>query len=426
MTDSLDAEIERALLPGRFISSRGSTEFIEALEGVVQTIRKLVKPDAARAVRLLETLIGACFEKAEEVHDEGGWFSTFVQDVFCSWIRARAAAGSDRVETARRLLAFGEKDEYCLCYQMERNVVKAFDKAGLSAFEQVVRERMEKAPGRRAGPSFARRRATEMLRAIYTQQRNVPAYIAICEKDPSTTDCLAIATMLRREPQEALTWVEKGLALGRERSESCAAYDLTKLRRELLTRLGRGGDALADAWSAFENYPSKYSYEELQRYVPKEERATWHEKAMNVATGADLGQAIDLLLETRETSRLTDRLAKATDQELEDLSHYTTEPAAAHLEKDHPAVAARLHRALALRILNARKSKYYAAALTNLERAKTCFQRAGKTDEWTLLLASLRKDHSRKIWFIQQLEKLEAGLTEPTFLERVRRRWTSP
>lgn len=426
MTDSLEAEIERALLPGQFISSRGSTEFIEALEGVAQTIRKLVKPDAARAVRLLETLIGACFEKAEEVHDEGGWYSTFVQDVFCSWIKARAAAGSDRVETARRLLAFGEKDEYCLCYLMERSVVKAFDKAGLSAFEQVVRERMEKAPDPGAEQSFAPHRATEMLRAIYTQQHNLPAYIAICEKDPSSADCLAIATMLHRKPQEALTWVEKGLTLGRERSESCAACDLTTLKRELLTRLGRGGDALADAWSAFENHPSKYSYEELQRYVPKEDRATWHEKAMNIATGADLGQAIEILLETCETKRLTDRLAKATDQELEDLSHYTTEPAAAHLEKEHPAAAARLHRALALRILNARKNKYYDAALSNLERAKKCFQRAGLTDSWTLLLTSLRKNHTRKIWFIRQLEKLEAGLTEPTFLERARRRLTPP
>lgn len=44
---------------------------------------------------------------------------------------------------------------------------------------------------------------------------------------------------------------------------------------------------------------------------------------------------------------------------LEGLSHYTTEPAAKRLAKLDPAVAAKLFRALGMRILNARKSKYY-------------------------------------------------------------------
>jgi hypothetical protein len=52
------------------------------------------------------------------------------------------------------------------------------------------------------------------------------------------------------------------------------------------------------------------------------------------------------------------------------------------LEKGHPDLAARLWRAPGMRIANAKKSKYYDAALSNFERARDCYQRAGLAVEW--------------------------------------------
>ena len=54
-------------------------------------------------------------------------------------------------------------------------------------------------------------------------------------------DCLAVAKLFApRKPEEALAWVERGRALDREKPfRSGAVYDLDKLHRELLTRLGR-------------------------------------------------------------------------------------------------------------------------------------------------------------------------------------------
>ncbi|MBI1876292.1 MAG: hypothetical protein HYS05_20700 [Acidobacteria bacterium] len=40
-----------------------------------------------------------------------------------------------------------------------------------------------------------------------------------------------------------------------------------------------------------------------------------------------------------------------------------------------------LRRLYRLRIVNAKKSKYYDAALSNFERARRCFERAGLVDE---------------------------------------------
>ncbi|MHB8764930.1 MAG: hypothetical protein ACYDA8_11435 [Deferrisomatales bacterium] len=110
----------------------------------------------------------------------------------------------------------------------------------------------------------------------------------------------------------------------------------------------------------------------------------------------------------------------------ETLSHFVTEPAAAKLEKAHPDLAARLWRAQGLRIVNAGKSKYYDAALRNVESAKRCFERAGLAAEWQRTVAAVRTRHGRKSGFLPGFEALAAGRgpsTEPTFLGRAKARW---
>jgi hypothetical protein len=76
--------------------------------------------------------------------------------------------------------------------------------------------------------------------------------------------------------------------------------------------------------------------------VPKTERDIWHAKAMDAAESGNLGSLIELLLETKETGCLVLCLEKASDSEIEGLSHYVTEPAATCLAKTHPEVAARV------------------------------------------------------------------------------------
>ena len=72
-------------------------------------------------------------------------------------------------------------------------------------------------------------------------------------------------------------------------------------------------------------------------------------------------------------------MRRSKNKALENVSHYAIEPAAKKLEKTHPDVAARLWRAQGMRVVNAKKSKYYGAALSNFERAQRCFEMAGLT-----------------------------------------------
>jgi len=108
------------------------------------------------------------------------------------------------------------------------------------------------------------------------------------------------------------------------------------------------------------------------------------------------------------------------------VSHYATEPAAKKLEKTHPGLAARLWRAQGMRIVEAGKSKYYDAAVSNFERARKCFARAGLAAEWEQTVRQVRADHRRKTGFLSGFEAVAAGAgqkKQPSFLERAKARW---
>jgi len=84
----------------------------------------------------------------------------------------------------------------------------------------------------------------------------------------------------------------------------------------------------------------------------------------------------------------------------------------------------KVFRALGMRILNAKKSKYYDVALAHFEDAKSCFERARRGQQWDAVVAEVRQAHHRKTGFMPSFERFVAGLRQkPSFLERARNRW---
>lgn len=164
------------------------------------------------------------------------------------------------------------------------------------------------------------------------------------------------------------------------------------------------------------------------RYAPKREATAWREKAMAVAEKqGELARVIEFWLRTGEIDRLVCRLRATSDTDLERLSRYVSEPAAGKLEKKHPDIAARLYRALGMRIVNAKKSQYYAAALRHFEQARDCYGRAGLGETWNALVTMVRREHHRKSAFIGGFECIvrNGGARAEIFLDRARKRWDS-
>jgi tetratricopeptide (TPR) repeat protein len=394
----------------------------------------MVTSNPERAAFLYETLVAACYMKANEIDGSDGKFGMFVGSLLCGWIQARQAAAADADKTAEILLSWMENDDYGFCSDLKSEAAKVLDRTGLASFERAVRARFESAclePEERVG-GYYRDFWGQVLRSIFAQQRNIDKYLALTAQTSLTqADCEVVATILqaKRKPHEALVWLERGIEIDKSGSSlSVEGYRLPKLRRKLLAKLGRESEALDSAWAAFLANPSNFNYEELLSYVPKAERASWHEKAMAASERASLSSLIELWLSVKEIERLADRLNRAGNDELEGLSHYATEPAAKRLVRTHPATAAKVFRAMCVRILNAGKSKYYDAALANIEAARKCYLAAGLDELWSKTSAEIRREHYRKSGFMPGFEEIVAGkraLPQPSFLDRARAQWAS-
>ena len=430
--------MEVALRPGRFIRYDDAFEFVQGLETVKSAVARVIKIDPRRAVGLVETFIAGCYEKADEIDDSGGSLAMFIDDLFAAWIKARQAAKSDPHETVRLLLNWWEDDDWGYCHDIEQTAVKSLNRQGLKAFaeialEQFTNERAElekrEDGAKDHSASYKYRWLSGVLRAIYAEQRDAGRYLAIAEEIGLTPkDCEALAEIhkKRKKLERALKWVERGLELEKEKSWSNgSSWGLAEKKRELLKQLGRGDEALESAWCAFEKHPSKYSYETLMEYVPRGGKSEWRDKVLKVTESAGLSDAVGLYIELKEWDRLAELVRKAKAAALEDLSHYTTEPAAKKLTKPHPDAAAKLFQAMALRILNAKKSKYYDAALENLDSAWKCFDKAGLQKQWDTLVVAIKSEHRRKTSFMPGFEALLEHGSRPklqSFLDRARKR----
>lgn len=440
--DRLVAEIKTALRPGSFISYRASRYFVDELGQVAERIRKLPNTKhAALKVELLELFLSGIYGKADEIDDSDGSLAQRFHEVFCDWIRARQKAGADAKETVAVIHGWMKNDNYGFCHDVEGEVAGALNMEGFAIFRRGYEKELSKLlkkhnvslPAGDQEIPWGVRYQVERLKKMFKARKAPAPYIKFAEDfGVSENDCQEIAELLasRGKHAEALTWVDRGLALPEPDSYRGRAFDsLTGLRRKLLLELGRGEEALISAWSEYQARPSWQAYEELMAFVSRGKKKEWHDKALDAASPDRLSEFIELCSETGEWERLAAALEDVTPERLERLSHYTTEKAANELEKQYPEIAVKIYRALGMRIVNAGKSKYYRYALNHLEKAKKLYLDCGREADWDALVALVRDRHSRKSGFMPGFEAIvkgrfgRGGGRPESFESRARARW---
>jgi hypothetical protein len=134
---------------------------------------------------------------------------------------------------------------------------------------------------------------------------------------------------------------------------------------------------------------------------------------------------ISSCVKAKEWERLARHVHSAKGDEFESLSHYCTEPAAQGLAKKDTLAAAKLHRALGLRIVNVRKSKYYPEALSHSENARDLYSASGHSAEChQSLVGTVRVAHSRKSGFLSAFERIVSGKSHSSsYAEEAQARW---
>lgn len=437
--DFLVSEIEEALDLDSFIYYQQSWDYVRKLENVKEKIDDLVMKGAAKqCVPIYEMFLSGCYEKAEEIDDSGGNLGMFFEELFCSWVKARQKAGYAAEETVHQILKWMDNDNYGFCYNIEQKLVKVLNRQGLSLFETSIQSRFDKAFSTAKSEGSKRiydypytvRQNADILKVIYIAKKDIESYLGLCEKIGTTpNDCEHIANIYkeRRLFRDALKWVDKGVELeNRDNWPNESSWHLPTLKRELLNELGQKKDAFESAWSEFKAGPSEYTYDEMMKYVSKKDREHWHKKAIEEVKKASLPAIIKLCTKTKEWGVLAESISAAEHEDLEAISHYTTVKAAQELEKDHPVEAAKIYRALGMRIVKAKKSKYYGIALDHFLKAKKLYSENDCQEEWLSLVENVRRDHYRKYSFIGDFEKIVSGRYPEyleSFEERTRKRW---
>ena len=422
--DELAAEIRYELMPGRYVEWDEVSRLVHNLDRVCEKVAGLVKAgEPERAVQLYEVLMTGVYAKIEEADDECDLEMLF-HSLACGWIQARQAAGRPAEETVGQILNWMKKDDYGFCNDIEQEVIKVLDAEGQRLFIEHFRKSAEKtkqeppvgSPNPRGASTREAQLRAEPLKNIHESLNDIGEFVAICEKtgfSPKDCERLARMAMSQKHWDKAWHWVEKGLALKPAphwfHESAFHLANMTNLKPELLHHLGRGEDALALAWDKFQKNPNEYDYEQLMRYVSESEKSTWRERAMSAAEKATLGNFIPLCVKAKEWDQLARRIHATPPAELEGLSHYTAEPAAGGLAKHDPLAAAKLYRALGLRIVNSGKSKYYGEALAHLKKARDVFLGLGLATEWEALAQAVQTAHSRKSGFLSAFNKIVSG-----------------
>jgi hypothetical protein len=243
---AFEHELEALLEPGRFIPYGAMFRFTEPLDQLTHELGELISSDPASAFRRTRLMIAACLLRTEEMDDSGGNFGMLMDNLFATWARAGVASGADPDLLARQILAFGDQDQTGYVSGFDRSLRGTLDEATLRALLQLLE-------GREL--SAVPRRDTALLRMVCVELGLMERLIALCEKPGLTQeDALEIARLAvaAGRPGDALRWVERGLGL----KSGIGGSSLGALRRLLLRELGRGAEALQDAWTQFTEYPS--------------------------------------------------------------------------------------------------------------------------------------------------------------------------
>ena len=426
--DAIIETIEHALEFGSLIRYGQSWDFVRDLNEVREMIEPVIASDPTRALTLLEAFITGCYEKSEELDDSSGMFGQLVGSLFCDWIRARQSAGSDRAETAARLLDWMTHDDYGYCHRLEEDAAKVLDKPGLKAFADAAQATM--AATASADPdSWRRRQLLDVIKAIHAQVRDVEAYAAACNEAGEVTpkDCEVLASMClsRRRPADALGWAERGLAC--KGDGWSYGLRLPELKRKALQRLGRSDEAVNDAWADYAAQPAVHTYEALVALVPKADRAEWRAKALGeldgnrsnglwhrLAQGARSAGRCRLGCGTRATGR---------DQSL----HHGKRGKAATQEPPRAGGAAECGDGVACR--GCRQVAVLRRRAGQPEKARNLLRANGGETEWNDLVQEIGTRHSRKSGFMPGFNRIAGNQRQapakrkPSLAERARKQW---
>jgi hypothetical protein len=403
LVDTLAAEIDAVRADRRFYGYRESGTLAHELDRIREGITLELLPVHPRAAaELLGRLIRLDANVFERSDDSDGVIGDAVAAAVTDCGRAwSAVAERDPKMLAAEVLDLFTTDEYGARGQVIIAFAAALRPAGLDELERLAHERLGHGPAGEHDLAIA-------LENIADARGDVDGYIAaqrLAGSDAAAVKGIAERLIAAGRLEEALRWAERPDVPALEHE------NVTRLKVDILDRLGRTEDAQAVRWSVFATSLSSDILAEYLGRLP--ETATGEARQMAIAAARghpDVHRALPLLADLAP-----DVAAELVHRRLPEIrgdAYYVLRPVAERLAETDPLAAILLYREMADAVLRHRQSLQYDYAVQDLIAAERLVP---NVEDWLGHLSQeayrrrVATEHRQKRAFWQKMER--AGLT---------------
>ena len=403
----LQKAIDGATRTGRFIDYREAGGWASGVDSALDALADIASgAHAALALKLAERAIERIERATESMDDSDGHCGSLLARARDIHLAAARAARPEPVQFARDLFAREMAEGYEIFYGAAALYADALGDAGLAEYRRLAAEAWDKLParsGRREGREYNGdyRRVMNILDFFAERDGDVETRIALRSKNLSSPwSYLELAEFCcsqgRRE--EALRRAEEGLWLFEDGRPD---ERLVALTAELLAEAGRGKDAEACLWRAFDKAPSRALYDQLGKFggeTARERALKSLERVLEKINGLQRGSLADLLVGIMLSEKLYDAAWAAARKygAFAGTKHALAEAS----EKTHPAEALRVYTESVEQLVEGGGNHSYA-------RAAALIARMGKlrsAPEQAAYVAVLKERFGRKRNFMKLMD----------------------
>lgn len=397
-----------------FVSFRESYSYAERISEVVELMRRLLADGHAEAVIIL---CERALEQAEgivgTIDDSDGLLGGISAELQELHLAACKKVRPDPIALAERL--FGRESragDLEVFFGASQTYASVLGEPGLAAYRRLAERDWERVPALAPGDVGSwqgnRFRITRIMEALAELSGDVDAVVAVLARDLSSPFCFVqIAQRLRDDGRfnDALSWALRGI----EHFGPSADPRLLEVAADECHRAGRGEDAVALAWSAFEQHPDPPAYERLRKQAARDgawdscrpralERLREAVKARNLeAAGAGrwgrAADASDLVTVYLSDGELEQAWAEAKSG---GCSTALWLDLARCREKDHPLDAVTIFEQDVERLIAAKNNNAYRQAVDTMAHVAELMRAAAQPQAFEGYAAGVRARHKPK------------------------------
>ncbi len=378
------------------------------LQPVLTGLDQLIeRGHAAAAEKLLRRLVDAADKGLDHVDDSYGWLWPLCQEAVVLWGKAWAKIEPRDPAALARLVYDGVRDNgHAIRDDMIRDFAQALGHCGLLALKALFEAEYQANLAKKGMVDWERNEPLRHLADVADAMGDVELFVDVHRQSGTeNVYSLPIASRLLKAGRatEALAYLDRADP-GRSHFHD-ETDDYTTLRVKILQALGREDDARGTLWQEFQRGLSTIVLDRLLGLTEISKHQALIEDAIAVATAhPDKLTAATFLLGQGRMDRAAALIEVHCDS-FDGRNYERLLPLAEALQKDFPASAWVLYRALMLSILDAKRSKAYHHAADYLAIAGNLAERAGLAEKHQALLTQLQAQHGRKFGFWGQVKK---------------------